>query len=290
VRKLIFISLFLAALTGPAANAQTTPITTCNLTPAANDQLCVLLVNGFGFNQVGAQTLVSAIQGIGAASSVTNAVLVAIQNQQTLDEKKEAADITTLQTAIGAIPIGPAGPQGPQGAQGIPGPAGASGSQGPAGQQGPMGPSGAVGPVGPQGAQGPIGPQGPAGTGIAAGGSAEYTLAIGSGGTRNFSLPTVFTELLGSRHIANFSAIHQIRACHNVTLGVAGGMYQIEYSTDNATWNILLGGIPINSAGLGCSAWTNYSGPVSDTVYLRIRGASTSGGTASLWGAWLQAQ
>jgi len=199
----------------------------------------------------------------------------------------------TLVPAINAIPAGivgppgPAGATGPQGATGPVGPQGSTGAQGPSGAQGVAGQQGPQGSTGLQGPQGPTGPQGPVGSG---GGSAEYTLAIGSGGTRNFSLPATFTELLGSRHIANFSATHQIRACQNVTLGVAGGVYQIEYSTDNATWNILLGGIPISSAGLVCGAWTAYSGPVSDTVYLRIRGASPSGGTASLWGAWLQAQ
>jgi hypothetical protein len=109
------------------------------------------------------------------------AMLAGIQNQQTVDENKEASDIAGVKVSIAAIPNGPPGPAGatgppgpvgatgstgvpgPQGSIGLQGPAGPAGATGAGGPQGIAGPPGLQGPQGPAGATGPVGPQGPVG-------------------------------------------------------------------------------------------------------------------------------
>ena len=174
--------LAFALLASPLA-AQTIvpqpPITTCGLTPASVDQVCVGLVNTLGFTQPVAVTLTNTLQGTAAASAVEAAIITTISNNEQADIKNLQGQISAIAAGTGPQgPVGPAGPQGaagpagPQGATGLTGPAGPAGAIGPAGPQGatgaagpqgPVGPAGAIGAQGVAGAVGPAGPQGPAG-------------------------------------------------------------------------------------------------------------------------------
>src|SRR5207247_9974562 len=63
-----------------------------------------------GYTPAVAQTLANALEAGAAASSVQAAILSAIQNQQTVDEQKELADVAALQAQVAAIGTPQAGP------------------------------------------------------------------------------------------------------------------------------------------------------------------------------------
>jgi hypothetical protein len=95
------------AFTWNAVPQTPAPITTCGLPgpdPTA-DQICVLLVNNWGYTQSAATAAVSGLQGLGAVSTLQAALIKAIQNQQTLDEQKEAADAQKEQADVNALQI-----------------------------------------------------------------------------------------------------------------------------------------------------------------------------------------
>src|SRR5437899_4316927 len=84
------------------ARAQTT--TTC-------DAVCTALI-GVSYTPAVAQTLANALEAGAAASSVQAAVLAAIQNQQTVDEQKELADVASLTSQLTALGTPQSGLQG----------------------------------------------------------------------------------------------------------------------------------------------------------------------------------
>lgn len=96
---------------------------------STTDPLAQALINA-GIDPSIAPSMALAIEGTAANAKLGGAALVAVENQQTLDEQKEAADILSVKNAISAIPQGPPGPAGIQGIQGVPGVPGAQGIQG----------------------------------------------------------------------------------------------------------------------------------------------------------------
>jgi hypothetical protein len=138
-------------------SAQTGPlfVTVNNVTSnkanfIVTDDVSQPLVNR-GADPIIAVASATAIEGVIVNARGQIASMAALSNQQTVDEKKEAADVAMLSGKIAAIPPGSQGPQG------IPGPAGPIGVTGATGPQGMPGPQGATGPAGAQGIQGPAG-------------------------------------------------------------------------------------------------------------------------------------
>jgi hypothetical protein len=104
---LILTALFAPALHALAVPQTPAPITTCGLPgpdPTA-DQICVLLVNNWGYSIPAASAAVSGLQGLGAVSAMQAALIKAIQNQQAIDEQKEAADAQKEQADVNALQV-----------------------------------------------------------------------------------------------------------------------------------------------------------------------------------------
>ena len=118
-------------------------------------------------------------------------------------------------------------------------------------------------------------PQGISGTG--------YTLATSLGNPYTWSLGASLLELRGSRRIVNFTNVRQFRLCANLANGAGAGSYiELDQSTDNSTWTILLSNIDFSTSTLSCTPWTTYSGPASD-AFVRLLGTSPNAASAGVW-------
>lgn len=88
-------------------------------------------------------------------------------------------------------------------------------------------------------------------------------------------VPLTVTEFQGNqrtRRMFDFTNVHQVRLCQNLSLALAGGVLNLEQSTDQTTWKVLASA-DMSLKGISCSTWTAYSMPQSDAV-VRVTGAN----------------
>jgi len=68
--------------------------------------------------------------------------------------------------------------------------------------------------------------------------------------------------------LLDFSSVHSVRLCQNLSLPLAGAVLNVEESVDQVTWTPLVTGLDLGTKGLSCSAWVPYGNarPLGDAV------------------------
>jgi Collagen triple helix repeat (20 copies) len=210
------------------------------------------------------------------------------------------------------------GPTGPQGVQGIVGPTGTQGPVGATGPEGPTGPQGIQGVQGVTGPQGSTGPQGPTGVGATGpegptgpngltasitfldpdncGGDTQSSSCVNPFTSTWFNQPATLQEVFGvSSYRTRYDLTNANQARILVNVGSVGGdttdddaALAIQYSTDQTTWQSLIGGtfqgenvgpaVNITAANtLQTSAFGTIAAGAKADVFLRLVGTDGDG-------------
>jgi len=118
----------------------------------------------------------------------------------------------------------------------------------------------------------------------------EFLLVIPTSSPVGWSgVPVAVTEFQGNartRRLLDFSSVHYVRLCQNLSLPLAGGLLNLEESTDQITWTPLVSGLDLGTKGVACSPWVQYTNtkPLGDAV-VRVT-ASNPANTAATPNWW----
>jgi hypothetical protein len=94
---------------------------------------------------------------------------------------------------------------------------------------------------------------------------------------------TEFQLLPRTRTQIDFTNVHQVRLCQNVSTTLAGAAINLDTSADQVTWTPLIANFSVGTKGISCTPWTPLASPIGDAT-VRISGANTgAAGTPSWW-------